>query len=90
MEQKKSDRRRMTVILGAGFLLRLCYVLFSTIYERQYDIGMIDLDAGHTVTGGHLAYIQYLYETGGCRILTRPRCISSIIRRSTIISARCG
>ena len=52
----------MTVILGAGFLLRLCYVLFSTIYERQYDIGMIDLDAGHTVTGGHLAYIQYLYE----------------------------
>ncbi len=62
MEQKKSDRRRMTVILGAGFLLRLCYVLFSTIYERQYDIGMIDLDAGHTVTGGHLAYIQYLYE----------------------------
>lgn len=62
MEQKKSDRRRMTAILGAGFLLRLCYVLFSTIYERQYDIGMIDLDAGHTVTGGHLAYIQYLYE----------------------------
>lgn len=52
----------MAVILGAGFLLRLFYVLFSTIYDRQYDIGMIDLDAGHTVTGGHLAYIQYLYE----------------------------
>lgn len=52
----------MAAILGAGFLLRLFYVLFSTIYDRQYDIGMIDLDAGHTVTGGHLAYIQYLYE----------------------------
>lgn len=52
----------MGLILGAGFLLRLVYVLFSTIYDRQYDIGMIDLEAGHTVTGGHLAYIQYLYE----------------------------
>ena len=52
----------MDVILAAGCMLRLFYVLFSTIYDRQYDIGMIDLDAGHTVTGGHLAYIQYLYE----------------------------
>lgn len=49
-------------IIGAGVLLRLIYVLRSTIYDRQYDIGMIDLDAGHTVTGGHLAYIQYLYH----------------------------
>lgn len=62
MDQAKKDRQKMAVILGAGFLLRLFYVLFSTIYDRQYDIGMIDLDAGHTVTGGHLAYIQYLYE----------------------------
>lgn len=59
---KKTDRIKMDVILAAGCLLRLFYVLFSTIYDRQYDIGMIDLDAGHTVTGGHLAYIQYLYE----------------------------
>lgn len=49
-------------IIGAGILLRLIYVLKSTIYDRQYDIGMIDLDAGHTVSGGHLAYIQYLYH----------------------------
>lgn len=49
-------------ILAAGALLRLFYVCFSTIYDRQYDIGLIDLDAGHTVTGGHLAYIQYLFE----------------------------
>ncbi len=62
MNQAKIDRLKMTVILGAGFLLRFFYVLFSTIYDRQYDIGMIDLDAGHTVSGGHLAYIQYLYE----------------------------
>ena len=59
---KRTDRIKMDVILAAGCMLRLFYVLFSTIYDRQYDIGMIDLDAGHTVTGGHLAYIQYLYE----------------------------
>ena len=76
----------MDVILAAGCMLRLFYVLFSTIYDRQYDIGMIDLDAGHTVTGGHLAYIQ----TGSCRILTRRPFISSTIRRCTIICAHCG
>lgn len=48
--------------IGVGVILRLFYVTFSTIYDRQYDIGMIDLDAGHTVSGGHLAYIQYLYH----------------------------
>ena len=47
---KRTDRIKMDVILAAGCMLRLFYVLFSTIYDRQYDIGMIDLDAGHTVT----------------------------------------
>jgi len=52
------------MIMVAGALLRLFYVVFSTIYERQYDVGQIDLDAGHTVSGGHLAYIQYIYHNG--------------------------
>lgn len=51
-------------IMAAGVLLRLFYVIFSTIYDRQYDIGQIDLDAGHTVSGGHLAYIQFIYHNG--------------------------
>lgn len=58
----KNQKQITGAVLGAGFLLRFVYVLFSTIYERQYDIGLIDLDAGHTVTGGHLAYIQYLFH----------------------------
>lgn len=52
------------MIMAAGAWLRLFYVMFSTIYERQYDIGQIDLDAGQTVSGGHLAYIQYIYHNG--------------------------
>lgn len=58
----KFNRISSAAIIGAGVLLRFIYVLRSTIYDRQYDIGMIDLDAGHTVSGGHLAYIQYLFE----------------------------
>lgn len=58
----KINKHLPMIILGAGVLVRFVYVLRSTIYDRQYDIGMIDLDAGHTVSGGHLAYIQYLYE----------------------------
>lgn len=60
--RKETCGVRLAVL--AGCLMRLFYVIFSTIYDRQYDIGMIDLDAGHTVTGGHLAYIQYLFENG--------------------------
>ena len=60
---KREDRRVATIFL-AGFLLRLLYVLQSSIYQRQYDIGSIDLSVDHTVSGGHLAYIQYLFQQG--------------------------
>lgn len=59
-KQKISAATGVIMLLGA--LMRLFYICGTTIYERQYDIGKIDLAAGHTVTGGHLAYIQYLYE----------------------------
>ncbi len=71
MPERGTMRNRITkeknctyAVMAAGVLLRLIYIIFSTIYDRQYDIGMIDLDAGHTVTGGHLAYIQYIYHNG--------------------------
>lgn len=60
--QKDKKSLRLSLIVGVGAILRLFYVVFSTIYERQYDIGMIDINAGHTVSGGHLAYIQYFYH----------------------------
>lgn len=58
------EKANLYMIMIAGALLRLFYVCLSTIYERQYDIGQIDLDAGHTVSGGHLAYIQYFFHNG--------------------------
>ena len=64
MENSTGENRHSVRILAAGVVLRLFYVLFSSIYERQYDIGMIDLSQDHTVSGGHLAYIQFLYQNG--------------------------
>ena len=60
--EKKSVRLYM--IMAAGCLLRLFYVIFSTIYDRQYDNGMIDLDTLGKISTGHLGYIQYIYENG--------------------------
>ena len=60
--KEKLNKNLSYIILAAGVLVRFIYVLKSTIYDRQYDIGMIDLDSATTVSGGHLAYIQYLYQ----------------------------
>ena len=63
-DRTAEDRIYIYITMVMGILLRFVYTLFSTIYDRQYDIGQIDLDAGHTVSGGHLAYIQYIYHYG--------------------------
>ncbi len=60
--KEKLNKNLSMIILAFGILVRFIYVLMSTIYDRQYDIGMIDLDSPTTVSGGHLAYIQYLYQ----------------------------
>lgn len=66
--QKTTKDRRgkwlTAAVVLAGIVLRVIYCLGTTIFERQYDAGTIALDAGHRVSGGHLAYIQYLYENG--------------------------
>ena len=58
------DKPKERLILAAGLALRLVYVLFSTIYERQYDISQWDLSQPYAGGGGHLGYIHYLYANG--------------------------
>lgn len=49
------------LILGAGILLRLLYVVFMPVVEfAQYDIGTVDLD--NDVLTGHLGYIFWLVK----------------------------
>lgn len=64
MYQKVRENWRMLTIFLLGCLLRFFYVINTSIFDRQYDIGSIDLSVDHTVSGGHLAYIQYLYQQG--------------------------
>lgn len=49
-------RRRMNclMILGMCFLLKLLYVVLTTVYTRQHDIDSFDLETGHA------GYIEYL------------------------------
>ena len=53
----------LLTIAGAGILLRFFYCLFSTIYERQYDIGEIDLVRYILIVIGYQQYISYRSRT---------------------------
>ena len=59
-----NEKQKERLVLAAGLVLRLVYVLFSTIYERQYDISQWDLSQPYAGGGGHLGYIHYLYTYG--------------------------
>lgn len=86
---KKTDRIKMVVILAGRLSAAPVLVLFHRIYDRQYDIGMIELVPGIR-RRGHLHISSIYMKTGSCRILTRRVFISSTIRRCTIICAHCG
>ncbi len=51
-----TDGRCSCLILLAGWIMRLSYVLATPYYVRQHDVGRFDGDSGHA------AYITYLYE----------------------------
>lgn len=43
-------------IMGSGIFLRLCYILYTEVWERQHDV--VDFGAGE----GQAAYIEYFLE----------------------------
>lgn len=48
---------RLIVLLAlAGFLLRLVYILYTPVYERQHDVWYFGGERGHA------AYIEYFYN----------------------------
>lgn len=61
-QSNTKDVIQLIIIMVTGVILRVLYVFGTDVFTRQYDCGTIALDQGHTVSGGHLAYIQYLYE----------------------------
>lgn len=45
-----------------GFFLRLGYVFTNELFERQYDVGQINLHSINSNAVGHFAYILNLFE----------------------------
>lgn len=50
-----NTRRIAIIIIFLGFALRLTYILYTTVYERQHDNGNFG-------GSGHLAYIEFFWH----------------------------
>lgn len=48
--------RVIVLMMAAGFLLRMAYILYTTVLTRQHDMGVFDN------IHGHAGYIRYLYD----------------------------
>ena len=58
---KKQQRRlNSMLIIGIGFMVKLCYVLGTSVYERQHDVD--SFAETNEVATGHLGYISYLFH----------------------------
>lgn len=53
---KLTTKRLSAIIIFLGFALKLTYIIYTTIYERQHDGGTIGS------VGGHLGYITHFFD----------------------------
>lgn len=51
-----TSRRLILLLLAAGFVLRVAYILYTAYYARQHDVWLFGS------TGGHAVYIEWFYE----------------------------
>ena len=54
---KLTVRNGILLIMAAGFLVRLCYIISDPITTIQHDVGSVG-----SGKGGHITYIEYLYD----------------------------
>jgi hypothetical protein len=54
--QKYKEQLGSFLMIAVGFFLKLYYVMGTSCYTRQHDVGSFDGDIGHS------AYIEYLYN----------------------------
>lgn len=55
-KKKYRTQLKALLILGIGFFLKLYYVLGTSVYTRQNDVGFFGGDAGHA---GYMEYLLY-------------------------------
>ena len=54
--KKYKEQLGSFLMIAVGFFLKLYYVMGTSCYTRQHDVGSFDGDIGHS------AYIEYLYN----------------------------
>ncbi len=60
MKKQATDEVKLKILLLAGSLLRLYYILATPVIQsRQYDLGTASPEEG--IFTGHLGYIFYLF-----------------------------
>ena len=59
---RKKLRRQFNsfLIMGTGFMVKLGYVLCTSVYQRQHDIGWFGGE--EEIAEGHMGYISYLFH----------------------------
>ncbi len=55
-DKKNSDRHTALMIMVISFAIKFCYVLYTSVYTRQHDMGTFDTDRGHA------GYIEYILK----------------------------
>ncbi|MBR6872214.1 MAG: phospholipid carrier-dependent glycosyltransferase [Ruminococcus sp.] len=55
-DKERSDKHNAFMIMAFSFAIKFCYVLYTSCYTRQNDVGSFDGDKGHA------AYIEYLIQ----------------------------
>jgi 4-amino-4-deoxy-L-arabinose transferase-like glycosyltransferase len=57
--KKLAHRFNAMFIMGLSFVVKLCYVLGTSVYDRQHDIGWFG--GSEEINSGHMGYISYLF-----------------------------
>ena len=55
-KKRLDDKKAVLLIIIAGFLIRLAYIMTFTIQQKQHDVGSIEKMNGHL---GYIAYFVY-------------------------------
>lgn len=58
-DREHSDRHWAFLIMVTSFAIKLCYVLYTSFYTRQHDVGSFDGEKGHA------GYIEYILKNRG-------------------------
>ncbi len=64
ISNKLNEENTVFMIILAGVLLRVFYILFTGVYDRQHDEGAFSSLSDNYVNAGHLGYIEYFCKFG--------------------------